>query len=316
MLDKVAEQVLALPKPALHRLAPILKAAEQEVTKELRAELRKYRGSATYTAQIHRNALVAVRRARSAIGQIVPTLADGLRRGARDAGRLATAHVQKDLARFHQIFDGSIKIVPINEAAVIARGDRLVLRRFPRSARRYGAGVRQDLVRELAISRARGESIRDATDRLMKRMPQVFDGQRYKAERLVRTETMNAYNVYQREAIIDLAGKEPGTLARWDAALDGRSCAYCRSLDGSVVDLVSGETFRVGRGRRARTHEQPPAHPMCRCVLTPWRAEWGDPPRAQDPDPSTPAQRGATARKAARVLGVKQKAAGTGAKRR
>lgn len=324
MLDKVAAQVTALPAPALARMAPVLAAAEKEVTRELRAELRKHRGNATFTAQVHRNTLVAVKRARHAIAAIEPTLATGLRAASRAAGQLAVEVVQKDLARFSQLFQGSIVAPSIDEAATIARGDRLMLRRHAKSARRYGRAVRADLVRELAISRARGESIDQATNRLMKRMPKLFDGHRWKAERLVRTETMHAYNVVQRDAILEMNRQDPSVLARWDSSLDRRSCKECRALDGTVVDISAGREFKaswkeakqgprraVMRTRRV-SRDQPPAHPNCRCVLTPWRREWGDPPRTVEPDPTSRSARTATARKAARDLGVKKQAAGTG----
>lgn len=63
---------------------------------------------------------------------------------------------------------------------------------------------------------------------------------------------------------------------RWDATIDARTCVHCRNLDGVVTEL--GDLFPGG-------FREPPAHPFCRCTLTPMPASWA---RAAAAAPTVP----------------------------
>jgi len=55
---------------------------------------------------------------------------------------------------------------------------------------------------------------------------------------------------------------------RWNTAHDERVCPICAPLHGKTVELEGG-TWRVKVGRKWREVAAPPAHPRCRCWLTP-----------------------------------------------
>ncbi len=63
---------------------------------------------------------------------------------------------------------------------------------------------------------------------------------------------------------------------RWDATIDARTCVHCRNLDGVVTEL--GDLFPGGL-------REPPAHPFCRCTLTPMPVSWA---RAAAAAPTVP----------------------------
>jgi hypothetical protein len=82
-------------------------------------------------------------------------------------------------------------------------------------------------------------------------------------------------------------------MMRWDASYDRRRCPICASLDGTLIPTKRGEKFMAkwegAKGKNfSAKYQQPPAHPNCRCVLTPWREEWeefarpGTPPKKQE----------------------------------
>jgi uncharacterized protein with gpF-like domain len=68
---------------------------------------------------------------------------------------------------------------------------------------------------------------------------------------------------------------------RWRTAVDERVCPICRPLHMSIVEINGGWTFTMEmlanneelakalRGATSITYLQPPAHPGCRCVLSP-----------------------------------------------
>ena len=56
--------------------------------------------------------------------------------------------------------------------------------------------------------------------------------------------------------------------ARWNTAHDERVCPICAPLHGKTVELDGGK-WRVKVGGQWKEIEAPPAHPNCRCWLTP-----------------------------------------------
>lgn len=97
----------------------------------------------------------------------------------------------------------------------------------------------------------RGSSVPRMTRDLMSKT----DTKRYQAERLVRTETINASVQGQIRAY----AKEGVTHFEIIAASDKRTCPECEIWDGSTVhirDAVPGDTI-------------PPKHPNCRCSIMP-----------------------------------------------
>jgi SPP1 gp7 family putative phage head morphogenesis protein len=97
----------------------------------------------------------------------------------------------------------------------------------------------------------------------------IFRGARAKAERVVRTEVLNAYNTYSVDLIREVAKEDDRILKRWDAMFDGRLCGDCRSMHGIAIPVA--EKFPFPSGESA-----PPLHPHCRCTTVIWRSDWGD----------------------------------------
>ena len=279
------ESVNRLPRPVLAKLVPALSQAQHEVERELRAWLAKQAGDSRFTAQVLRNALVNIRTSMKHIKGLQPTLMDGLRIGSQRAGLLATGTLEKDLARFANIFEGTVKPITLDVAAIIARSDRELQPRFLETSIEYPKTISEDIRKALMVGRIRGETMNELTNRLNHELPVRFAKHRYFAERIARTETMHAYNTYHYEGIRDAHREDRGVQMRWDASYDRRRCAYCASLDGKIVDV--GDSFEAewtstlstgGNASFKRTSERPPAHPNCRCVLVPWHEDWADVP--------------------------------------
>lgn len=283
MLGSLYEQVDHLPKPLLNALAPALAQAQREVEKDLRAWLAREDGAARFTTQRLRRALVQVRRTMERVKKIVdPTIMQGLRIGANAAGQLATAHVTFELERFGSLFGETAGVPALDQAAVLARGEKLLAHRFRSSTATYNREMRARIGAELAVSKLRGETVDEAGSRLSRALNSVFRGERYRADRLARTELMHAYNVQHAESCAQLREQDPGIRMRWDAYFDRRTCLQCASLDGQLLDpakkggaFASSWTSKSGKAFKG-THGVPPAHPNCRCVLVAWRADWDD----------------------------------------
>ena len=132
----------------------------------------------------------------------------------------------------------------------MARGHKTLIPRFRNSAARYGADITADIRRQLAVGIVRGETFTQMTERLVQLggpkgwvslrgvlgepgsyaefiSEGLFRKYRGWAERVVVTESLNAYNVHHLEGLRDLNEEDPGYLARWDASIDARGCPRC-----------------------------------------------------------------------------------------
>jgi len=296
VLEQSARSIRHLEQPVLARILPVLRLAHAEIETDLMAWLSRESGDALFTTQRYRNVLAQLREAFDTVHRLQPTVHGALWEGADRAGELSTKNIVRELEEFGRIFTGTVQPVSIDAAAIIANGDKLLIRRFASSAQKYAGDVGDRVRVELAISRSRSESIFELTNRMQRRLPAMFEADRWDAERLSRTETINAYSEYHLEGLRQINEDDSSILARWDASYDYRRCRMCGSLDGQVRNVAKGDKFvaiwtSVSRRGKARQHrlevEKPPAHPCCRCCLTPWREDWGEVARTAEP-PSGP----------------------------
>ena len=294
---RLVQEMLVLQNKQLEQLAireaaallPVLQTAERELSAQLVRWLGHPDGAQRFTAQHLRNALLAVNHAMVRLGNLADleaTMTRTLGRAGMAAAQLSIGHLKNELARFAGMFDGSIHPLSFNEAAIIAEGRAMLIPRYPTSAARYVGAIRTDIRNRLAVGHAKNQTFdqmtRDLqahggprglvvlqqrrTGAIVEQIPEgLFRRHRYFAERVVRTESVNAYNETHLRAIRAVATEDPEILQRWDASVDRRVCSICREMDGQVVEV--GREFRGGVTR-------PPAHPNCRCALTPWKKHW------------------------------------------
>lgn len=290
LLHWVNAEVAKLSGTGLSKMASVLKEAEKEVTQDLAKWLARVNGDTKFTAQVYRNALIQIRGALLSIEQRSPLVAQVLKFGATQASVLATKHLIAEVEKFSLIHEGTIRPVALEASTILAEGKKTLWPRMQNSAARYTGQVAEDIRKQLAIGVVRGETVDQLTTRLVKLggpkghvalrgqlgkpgavAEHITEGlfKRYRgyAERLVRTETVNAYNQLALEGISELNAEDPGYKKRWDAAIDGRTCAWCHSYDHEVVD--EGKNFHGGV-------QAPPVHPNCRCAVVLWRAEWSE----------------------------------------
>jgi HK97 family phage portal protein len=131
--------------------------------------------------------------------------------------------------------------------------------------------VRDDIAESIGMGESRSQTI--------KRVRTQFDA-RFKADRVVRTETIWAHN----EGTV-LAWEQSGVVSsvKWDTVPDDRRCPYCARMHGKTKSL-GGTWFDKGESLTVNSFESgnpitlsfgyesikhPPLHPNCRCQLIP-----------------------------------------------
>lgn len=286
----INSEVDKLSGVGLARMHSVLDQAQRELTQDL-SKARWLGTDDKYTAQTHRNALVQISGALDHInGQVAPAVQDNLVSCGHAAGTMAVSHLAHEVAAFSSIFEGTVRPIALEAASVIAKGDKLLYRRYANSAARYADQIGDDIRQQLAVGLVRGETIDQMVKRLQThggpkglvytrgregsknaRAEYIAEGlfKKYRswAERLARTETVNAYNEAALIGMDELEDDDPGYFKRWDAAVDGRLCKLCRAFDDRVVPLHSN--FPLGFAK-------PPRHPNCRCAVVIWRKEWDE----------------------------------------
>lgn len=128
------------------------------------------------------------------------------------------------------------------------------------------------LSKQFSVGIASGEGI----PQLRKRVGNVFDDmEKYRAERIARTETIKASNYGAVESY-----KESGivTSKRWLTTPDERTCEWCGPMNGKTLGLddsyfEKGDVFAGNRGGVIKLNYEnvgePPLHSNCRCTVVP-----------------------------------------------
>lgn len=294
-LEQIAREAAELDPAAMQLLLPVLQDARKELIRDLKGWLQNVPdGNERFTAQRYRESLVALEGTMTEMGRLNPAMNAALRAGREMGGELAVGHTIFEMSRMASVFGGEFSIPQIDTALVLKAGRKQLVKRHRTSAARYTGRVIQDLQHQFAVGLARGETFHELTERMRRlggprglvalkgvigepsaQVEEIAEGlfrrHRHWAERIVRTETMNAYNVQHAEAIDQVnAGREedePALLKRWDASLDKRLCQICADLDRRAVPTDKEFTSGV---------MHPPAHPNCRCVVTAWDTRWGN----------------------------------------
>ena len=287
LLSQVADQVASLPEKQVQNVLALVDQAARETKAALDRLAKRFPdASGKYTAHHHRALLLQLEETKRLLTERLPAeMRDELLDGARSImGPAAMEHLAQEVSMFSEAFGGVPAQVDLDAMSILSRSDNLLLNRFERSVMRYGKGIgswADTVAKQLAIGRLRGENINQLVARLTRPGDEVaglsqtlkqvsgdmFRKYRHRAETLVRTELMHAYNTNVESALTELEEDDPGWVRRWDATGDSRLCITCYSLDGKIAEI--GELFPGG-------YERPPAHPRCRCALTPWREEWNE----------------------------------------
>jgi len=136
---------------------------------------------------------------------------------------------------------------------------------------------------QLTEGMAAGEGIPELT----KRVNLTYDNwNKVRSETIARSETIRASNRAALEAY-----KQSGVVKKkiWITHFGPLTCPHCEMMDGRTIDLEKnfwdlGETsiVQVEEEGKLTTHtmkfdyeavETPPAHPRCRCAMSPWIKE-------------------------------------------
>lgn len=117
------------------------------------------------------------------------------------------------------------------------------------------AAMRSALIRGVMV----GDNPREAARQMLRRTHTVFDGGRWRAENIARTEMLEAHRKAAR--VTREANKDLLSGWVWSADLSSRTCPACLSMHGT---------------RWPATEDGPNGHPSCRCAAIPVTLSWAE----------------------------------------
>jgi SPP1 gp7 family putative phage head morphogenesis protein len=258
-------ELLSLEDAALARLLGPYREARAELTQRL-LELEGLGQGETFGAQrlaLMRAQLAAVLAV--AEGRQQEELRQALEQALATGGTQQIAELADLEARFGSLATSELvaliqPVIPAAASAALADASSLLISRF-RNEVQYGVS------QALAQSVVQGEGIAQAARRLGRTM----EGERWRLERIARTEIGNAMNAGHQASIEQVANRFPemGLQKQWSAHLDGRTSRRCRGLHLQVRETTQLFTARDGWQGSA-----PPAHPNCRSRVVAYSSRW------------------------------------------
>ena len=260
ILREHEREILRIEREEADRLFVVYEQARLE----LLGRLSEIPGDTFTAAQIRRSLADAEEVLRDLIESLVETKADRLPRQMK----LGVRQVLQEIRFYEPGMRGKVLEIESRAVRKLATPRGLLLQQFERSMRTYGGQLVGDIQRRLAVHTIKRSTIpemsRDIAGRLRKHAVQ---GARWRAERIVRTEVLDALGTARQQTLLETQPDFPDLKQQWLARIDSRTSAICTDLHGTVVPI--GQPFPGGFYR-------PPAHPNCRSTTTAWMPGWDE----------------------------------------
>lgn len=205
----------------------------------------------------------------------------------QDTGKLASElgakHAVREFSILEKRFSGTTPVLRLEQPSVlmgmIDGVDSSLLRRRSLVIGTWSAGAVQGMEHQLAGAAAIGEPMEDTIRKMMSEQG-IVERERYKAERITRTEMSYSMNATKHEALVRV---------RDELGDDQLRKKLIETLDddrpGDDSFLIHGQVARLDRPfvymRRTRgggyareEYMHPPNRPNDRAVVIPWSLEW------------------------------------------
>ena len=252
-------------RTSVSRMRHFYAAAATDVEHRLR---RAVRGTQPFEAHHYRVLLRELRGAlRELAGGMAGVLSDTAREAMADAARrtvCSTKAVAKMLTGIEPRF--AVEQAAVMRGMVDGMASSLLRRYRDLGESSWAGATIRRMEGVMALGLAEGVSSDEIGTRLM---DDGFLKERYRADRIARTEAMYATNSVQVLTGRAMAKDMPGLKKRITAVLDTRTHSGCLALHGTVIGW--GEAFMDPDGHSGVF---PPLHPNCRCAVTAWHEDW------------------------------------------
>lgn len=256
-----------------------LRKLYSDALKDLRAQLASAPAQQQAATQVQLRAMIAQ------IEGVLTVLGRNLGKHLEDVGALASElgarHGVDEYKRLSKHFTGTTPVLQLDNAAVfkgmVADVDQSLLRRYRRQTQTWALGAIGEMERKLAVGALAGKPLHDMITDVTK-AGGMLDGERWKAERIVRTEMAYAHGASKFSAMKRTAADlgERKMMKKLIATFDDRTGDDSFLVHGQAVPLDQPFAWKHKRQGQwvVDEYQHPPNRPNDREVVIPWDAEW------------------------------------------
>ena len=259
------------------------------------AALKKAGKDQTFTAHHTRQVLVQVR---DGVKSFQKTLQGHVKQQGQLASTLSQRHTISAIKSLESHFSGTTPVLQVEQAAVFRRVyagvEPALLNHYAASISNYGLPLIKKVRDNLALSIIENDTVDEAVDKIVAE-DGIFSQDRWRAERIVRTEMSYSYGVTNQFTMEEIAVDIPDLQKKLIATFDDRTGDDSKELHGQVVAIDQPfvwEKYTKKNGIEIIEYMQPPNRPNDREVVIPWRSDWTDSkwsaPTGEDTGPPDP----------------------------
>lgn len=284
MPSSIVAQVINLHRAQLQGVIELggvrkVRSLYETVRAELEAELAGLRRAGkdqSFTAFHLRQVLLQVR---DGLKVFQSGLATQLDNNGLATATLAQRHVVSAIKAFEKRFSGAEPVLRLEEAGVFARVYRgiepTLLMRYHKLVGNYPMTTLERVRNQLALSMIKGDSVDQTVNRIAAKGG-IFDRERWRAERIVRTEGAWSYGVTGQRGMEELQHEVPGLMKRLISTFDGREGydAVEQHLQTVPVDGQFVWHKKTKHGVEIVHYSHVPSRPNDRAVVIPWREDY------------------------------------------
>lgn len=270
----------------VRKMRPIYEQARTSLQSKLRGFARGKKQE-TYGAHMVRATLLQVE---DAIRTFNAAMVGHLDREGVLARTYGSRHAINEVKRLEHRFTGATPVLQTDQVAVLQSVHKhvepMLLKRYRQSAAFYTAPVVRKIQEQLALSVVSNETVDDAVERVAGTSG-VFEGERWRAERIVRTELAYSYGVAKQRTMVEMRDNDmPDLQKKLIATFDNRTGEDSKKLHGQVQNVDQPFVWVKPSGERIE-YMAPPNRPNDREIVIPWRPGWTD-TASTEPDPTEP----------------------------
>lgn len=276
-----------IERGSVPRMRKLYSGAINELEAKLAASLKN--GASQFSVQQCQGLLA---QARLGFSRLSASMGAAMNQQVATTQQASARMLIESIKRMEKAATGAVIQLPIEQAAkfagVVDRRRTSLLQLNKRSMARYGASVVGKIEQSLAMSLLKGETGYKAIDGVS----EVVDGEWWRAERIVRTETAWAYNATHVDAMASTAQSFPDLMMRWVELVSDESLIKLDDRVGDDSIAMHGQLARPGglftmpmtppraglkisESLLNQSWSHPPNRPNDRATLQPWRPGWG-----------------------------------------
>lgn len=228
----------------------------------------------TFTAQQMRGTLYQID---AAINSMSGSLLDSITSAAKEFLGFGADDLLEEINKWDSKFSGAAdRPIDLDIVRLVANQENFLFNRHEASLNAYSADLRSQFARELSNAAVAGLS----SGEVVQRLSQVFMGEEWKMQRLVRTELHGVYNHGKIAGMQDLVETTvPDLMKTLFHPMDKRTGKDSKRL-AAEKDWINGpiipvdEEFEEKSTGRVVRYMAPPNRPNDRAILIPYRMSW------------------------------------------